>query len=123
MNKALLTSREYAISLDNPFFKDYRRINWYCALDLLRSKKSVKMCDFYDTTNSGGEWGGYIVQELNGTSYLILFSQEGRGAFSMGGYTIYTDTAPIASWRGEMDRDSVETIISDHITELNRIYR
>lgn len=124
MNPAMLTKREYAISTsENPFFKDYHHINWYSALDLLRSKKSVKLCDFYDTTSSAGEWGGYIVQELNGTNYLILFSQTGRGAFSMGGYTIYTDDKPLASWQGEMNRDDVENIIDEHMNFLWEAYR
>lgn len=106
MDKRLLTEREFN-TLDFPNLPE----SWYAAREHFQGFKSVVRADYYDTCSSAGDWGGYIEQVLNKTTYLILFSQTNN--YPHAGYTVNTGKA-IATWQGDLTKDEVYQIIEEH---------
>lgn len=100
----LLTDRTYVLNEGN----------WYSSLEKLRSFPSVEMANFYNTTSSAGDWEGYLVQKHREQRYLILFSQTNN--WPRGGFTIVTDKV-IDTWKGELYRGPVETLVSLYLEE------
>lgn len=84
---------------------------WYDPKRFLESKKSVEKVYLVDTTSSAGDWGGIIVQVLNGYVYFIRFYQvnewfgfsvttEERVALKM---SYYEWRKMVAIWGSNMD--------------------
>lgn len=68
----LLLNREYNV-----------QGTWYKPSDFLYENfKSVVRVELIDTTSSAGDWSGMIVQKINKTYYLIIFTQEVVDIFS-----------------------------------------
>lgn len=107
---------EKQLLINRKFNLNEGRVNWFSALHKLREYPSVQIVDFYDTTSSAGDWGGYIVQKIKKTSYLILFSQENN--YPSYGYTIYTDDHISASWNFDATKDDAESILADILAEI-----
>ena len=63
---AILINRQYNLS---------KAKTWYGPKHFLEGKKSVEAIYLIDTTSSAGDWGGIIVQVLNGYVYFIRFYQ------------------------------------------------
>lgn len=106
---AMLINRTYNLNQDD-------HVNWYTSLKHVRSYPSVRLVDFYNTTSSAGDWQGYILQQIKGKYYLILFSQENN--YPKYGYTIYTDDHPLSILDHAIDRDECDEIISEYMELL-----
>lgn len=100
--KQLLLEREFKVNG-----------NWHSILNKLREFKSVEFANFFDTTSSAGDWGGFIVQKIKDVRYLILFYQENN--FPRSGFTITTESHPLSKWNGLLQPHDVLEIISDYM--------
>ena len=106
MDKRLLVNREWNTS----DFENLRD-SWYVSRDLISSFKSVKKVTFTDTSSSAGDWGGFFIQELNETKYVISFGQTNRYPYK--GYNVFT-TGVAISFKGEWDYEDLEKYYCDN---------
>ncbi len=63
------------------------RLTWFSPAEYLKRRyASVVDAGLYECSSSAGDWGGYLIQKIGRTFYLILFQQENlcpRNAFSV----------------------------------------
>ena len=84
------------------------KVGWYSPRDFINDFASVQKVDFWDTMSSAGDWGGYFIQKIKNTSYLIPFSQLNN--YPKNGYTLFTGEI-IASWQGEIIPDDIDNMV------------